>query len=90
MRANQKPFLVAESKWAWWLHHARHLRVTMLQSQGQNRKWPANDGYKTPAVRGVTNASQLGTKSEKAHQWAWWLHHPCRLGVPNVSKWKQS
>ena len=27
-----------------------------------------------------------GTKSELAHKWARWLHHPCRLGVPTASK----
>ena len=27
-----------------------------------------------------------GTKSAVAHTWADWLHHPCRLGVPNASE----
>ena len=30
--------------------------------------------------RGIPNASERGAKSEVAHKWARWLHHPCRLG----------
>ena len=29
-----------------------------------------------------SSASERGTKSEVAPKWAWWLHHPCRLGGP--------
>ena len=30
--------------------------------------------------RGIPTASERGAKSEVAHKWARWLHHPCRLG----------
>ena len=54
------------------------------QSRGQNQQWPASGqrGYITPAIRGVANASERGTKSAMAHKWAAWLHNPCCLGVP--------
>ena len=53
-----------------------------LQSGGQNQKWPINGqgGYITPAASGIPTASERGAKSEVAHKWARWLHHPCRLG----------
>ena len=52
-----------------------------VQSGGQNQKWPTSGpgGYTTCAVW-VPNASEQGTKTEKAHKWAWWLYHRCRLG----------
>ena len=55
-----------------------------LQSGGQNHKWPINGqgGYITPAASGIPTASERGAKSEVAHKWARWLHHPCRLGDP--------
>ena len=55
-----------------------------LQSGGQNQKWPINGqgGYITPAPSGIPTASKRGAKSEVAHKWARWLHHPCRLGDP--------
>ena len=51
---------------------------------GQNQKWPINGqgGYITPAASGIPNASKRGLKTEVAHKWAMWLHHPCRLGEP--------
>ena len=56
-----------------------------LQSGGQNQKWPTNGqgGYITPAASGILTASEPGAKSEVAHKWARWLHHPCRLGDPH-------
>ena len=56
-----------------------------LQSGGQNQKWPINGqgGYITPAASGIPSASERGAKSEVAHKWARWLHHPCRLGDPH-------
>ena len=36
-------------------------------------------GYITPAAWGNP---KKGTKSERDHLWADWLHHPCRLGGP--------
>ena len=53
-----------------------------LQSGGQNQKWPTcgQSGYVSPAVSGISTASERGAKSEVAHLWARWLRHPCRLG----------
>ena len=55
---------------------------------GQNQKWPINGqgGYITPAASGIPTASKRGAKSEVAHKWARWLHHPCRLGDPHRFK----
>ena len=60
-----------------------------LQSGGQNQKWPTNGhgGYITPAPSGNSTASRRGAKSEVAHKWARWLHHPCRLGDPQWARW---
>ena len=59
-----------------------------LQSGGQNQKWPTSGqgGYITPAASGIPTASERGAKSEVAHTWAGWLHHPCRLGDPHRFK----
>ena len=56
-----------------------------LQSGVKNQKWPTTgqSGYITPAVLGIPTASEQGAKSEVAHKWAKWLHHPCRLGDPH-------
>ena len=56
-----------------------------LQTGGQNQKWPINGqgGYITSAASGIPSASHRGAKSEVAHKWARWLHHPCRLGDPH-------
>ena len=56
-----------------------------LQSGGQNQKWPINGqgGYINPAASGIPSASKRGAKSEVAHKWARWLHHPCRLEDPH-------
>ena len=55
-----------------------------LHSGGENQKWPINvqGGYITPAASRIPSASQWGAKSEVAHKWARWLHHPRRLGDP--------
>ena len=57
-------------------------RSLTLQKGGENHKWPTNVriGYITPAVWGVPNALERGTKPEVAHKWTDWLHHPCRMG----------
>ena len=57
-------------------------RSPPLQSGGQNQKWPTSgrNGYLTPAVSGISTASERGAKSEVAHKWAKWLPHPCRIG----------
>ena len=59
-----------------------------LQSGGQNQKWPRSgqSGYGTPAVSGMPTAAKWGAKSEVAHLWAKWLHHPYRLGDPHHCK----
>ena len=49
------------------------------QSGGPNQKWRCV----TPAASGIPSASERGAKSELAHKWARWLHHPCRLGDPH-------
>ena len=56
-----------------------------LQSGGQNQKWPTSgqNGYLTPAVSGIPDASERGAESEVAHKWAKWLPHPCRIGDPH-------
>ena len=56
-----------------------------LQSGGGNQKWPTcgQSGYVTPAVSGIPTAAERGAKSEMAHLWAKWLHHPCRIGDPH-------
>ena len=43
-------------------------------------------GYITPAASGNPTASERGAKSEVAHKWARWLHHPYRLGDPHRFK----
>ena len=59
-----------------------------LQSGGQNQKWPIHGqgGYVAPAASGNPTASKRAAKSEVAHEWARWLHHPCRLGDPHRFK----
>ena len=56
-----------------------------LQRGGQNQKWPINGqgGYITPAASGIPTISERRAKSEVAHKWARWLHHPCRLRDPH-------
>ena len=74
----------AAHKWAKWLRHIAVSGIPPLQSGGQNQKWPTCglNGYVTPAVSGISTASERGAKSEVAHKWAKWLRHPCRLGDP--------
>ena len=72
-------------KWARWLRHPCRLGDPhRFKAGGQNQKWPINGqgGYVTPAASGIPTASKRGAKSEVAHKWARWLHHPCRLGDP--------
>ena len=76
------------SGWARWLPPLPLRESHPLQSGGQNQKWPINGqgGYITPAASGIPTASKRGAKSEVAHKWARWLHHPCRLGDPHRFK----
>ena len=48
--------------------------------------WPTRGriGFRTPAVLGITNASERGTKSSLSHSWAYWLRHPSRLAGPQL------
>ena len=39
-------------------------------------------GYTTPAIWGVADTSEWGTKPAVAHKWAMWLHNPWHLGGP--------
>ena len=57
----------------------------------QGRFWAGAGGLLSLRL-GVTvpKASERGTKSEVAHVWVDWLHHPCRLGDAvrfEASKW---
>ena len=76
-------------KWARWLHHPCRLGDPhRFKAGGPNQKSPINGqgGYITPAALGIPIASERGAKSEVAHKWAMWLHHPCRLGDPHCFK----
>ena len=73
-------------KWARWLHHPCRLGDPLrFRAGGQNQKWPINGqgGYITPAASGIPTASERGAKSEVAHKWARWLHHPYCIGDPH-------
>ena len=75
--------------WARWLHHPCRLRDPQrLRAGGKIRSRPtsAQGGYITPAASGIPTASKRGVKSEMAHTWAGWLHHPYRLGDPHRFK----
>ena len=70
-------------KWPRWLHHPCRLGDPhRFEAGGQKQKWPIHGqgGYITPAASRIPTASERGAKSEVAHTWANWLHHPCRLG----------
>ena len=56
-----------------------------FKAGGQIQKWRTSGqgGYITPAASGIPTALERGAKSEVAHKWARWLHHPCRLGDPH-------
>ena len=76
-------------KWARWLHHPCRLgEAERFRPGGKNQKWPTSGqgGYITPAASGIPSASQRRAKSEVAHKWARWLHHPCHLGDPHRFK----
>ena len=54
----------------------------MEMAQIHNQGWckrHINGRYITPAVYGVRNASERGTKSAVTHKWVDWLHSPCRV-----------
>ena len=58
----------------------------LLQSGGQNQKWPTigQGGYIAPVACGPPTASEREAESEVGCKWARWLHIPCRLGVPTA------
>ena len=60
----------------------------MLQSGGQNQKWPTSwwIRYVTHAVWGVPNILDWGTKSEVAHKWMDGLCQPCCLAGPQGNR----
>ena len=59
-------------------------RSPTLQSGGQKQRWPTSGlgAYITLDVYGIPNALERRTKTQVAHKWAWWLHHPFRLRGP--------
>ena len=59
-----------------------------LQSGGQSQRWPAcgQNGYVTPAISAIPTVSERGEKSEVAHNWAKWLHHPYVSGILTASE----
>ena len=72
--------------WARWLHHPCRLGDPHRYKAGgkiRSRPTSGQGGYITPAASGIPTASERGVKSELAHTWARWLHHPCRLGDPH-------
>ena len=63
--------------WARWLRHPCRLGDPhRFRAGGQNQKWPTcgQGGYVTPAVSGITTASERGAKSEVAHKWSKMLY----------------
>ena len=74
-------------KGAVWQHNPGHLGGSpMLQSEGEKQQWRTNgrSGAINPAIWGVANTSERGTKSAVAKEWVDWPHNPCRLGGPKV------
>ena len=72
-------------KWARWLHHPCRLGDPQrFRAEGKNQQWPTygQGGYITLAASGIPTALERRAKSEVAHKWARWLHHPRRLGDP--------
>ena len=74
-------------KWARWLLNLCRLGDPhRFRAGGKIRSGPQVGkvaSYITPAAWGVPTALHRGPKSEVAHKWARWLHHPCRLGDPH-------
>ena len=71
-------------KWAQWPHNAPHGGSPTLLSGERNQKEPANGlgGYTTSAAWRVPNASERGTKTEVAHNYAGFLHNAYHMGGP--------
>ena len=74
-------------QWARWLHHPCHRGVpTASERGGRIKSGPQVGKVATSPLpsRGSPPLQSGGTESELAH--TWWLHHPCRLGVPTASE----
>ena len=75
--------------WARWLPHPCRLGDPhRFRARGKIRSRPTSGqgGYITPAASGIPTTLERGAKSEVAHTWARWLHHPCCLGDPHRFK----
>ena len=78
-------------KWAKWLHHPCCLGDPhrFREGGGGDQRCPTKgqSGYVTRAISGIPTALERGggggVKSDVAHLWATWLHHPCRIGAPH-------
>ena len=76
-------------KWARWLHHPCRLGDPhRVRAGGRIRSGPQVGKVATSPLppRGSPLLKSRGAKSEVAHKWARWLHHPCRLGDPHRFK----
>ena len=62
----------------------RHERSATVQSWRQNQTRPGSRhiNYVTNPLWGVRNDLEWGTQVRAADHWAYWLHHPCRVGAP--------
>ena len=73
-------------KWARWLHHPCRLGGPHCFKAGGRIRSGRQVGKvatsRLPPRGGAATLQSGGTESEVAHQWARWLHHPCRLGGP--------
>ena len=70
-------------KWARWLHHPYRLGDRhVCRAGGKIRGGPQVGKVATSPLppRGSPPLQSGRAKSEVAHTWARWLHHPCRLG----------
>ena len=75
--------------WADWLDHPYHLGGPQCFKAGDKIRIGPHVGLvaTSPLLSwGVAKALRRGTKSEMAHKWADWLHHPYHLGGPKASE----
>ena len=80
-------------KWVDWLHQPYRLKgPKRFIARDKNGSGPQVPTFAPQVGRfatsplpsgGVPNAAKWGTKTELAHNWADWLHHPCPLGGPH-------
>ena len=77
------------NKWARWLHNPCRLGDPhRFTAGGEIRSGPGMGKVATSPLppQGSPRLQSGGAKSEVAHTWAMWLHHPCRLGDPHRFK----